>query len=94
MTIKERFPYQLRLEEPKGDRYFFPEGTMTWPQTTGRGILQSGVYALRLKRVKIKGLTGFQLLEPATLYFNGRFWTLSEGTPFGAYVKNGRKIKI
>ncbi len=47
--MKEYPSYQRHLKEPEGDKYFFPEGVVIWPQNTGRGVLQNGVYALRIE---------------------------------------------
>ncbi len=32
--MKEYPSYQRHLKEPEGDKYFFPEGVVIWPQNT------------------------------------------------------------
>ncbi len=64
-----------------------------FPENSGRGSLRKPVYAERLNN-KIKGLPGFRALERVDLYFDGHYWSLPEGTIFGAYARNARKRKI
>lgn len=96
MKERERPPYQRRFgEEGELERYLFPKGTMIWPETSGRGVLTEGCYAERLPpQIKIKGLTGFQSCGPLHLYFDRKYWTLPQGTRFGACLKNAKRVKI
>ncbi|MGB9707124.1 MAG: hypothetical protein ACPLXP_03570 [Microgenomates group bacterium] len=94
----KRLPLQLPFEvETEGLRevWFFHEGTVIWPERSGRGVVQGGLYAKELPEGrKIKGLTGFSALEPVTLYLDRRYWTLPKGSLFGAYKGNGERVKI
>jgi len=89
-----RKPYQLRLDEQTPETlWFFEKGIVIWPSSSERGVLRSGVYAEKLKRQKVAGLTAFKARERLDLYLDGNFWSLPEGTIFGAYTKNAKKIK-
>jgi len=53
MGEKERPPLQLPLGAEKlNDVWFFPEGTIIWPERGGRGVVQKGLYAKRLEKSK------------------------------------------
>jgi len=56
-------------------------------------VLTRSIHARRTNG-KIKGLTGYQALTRIDLYLNGRYWSLPEGTLFGAYSKKAHKRKI
>ncbi len=88
--------YQLHFGEDKElpkEVYYFHEGVIIYPANSGRGVLRKPINAKRLD-AKIKGLTGFIAHERIDLYFNGRYWSLPEGTIFGAYVKKASKRQI
>jgi hypothetical protein len=90
-----RRPYQLHLGEKTPETlWFFEEGTMIWPERSRRGVLRNGVYARKLEGEKITGLTAFQAQNRLNLYFDGKYWSLPEGTIFGAYAKNAKRGKI
>jgi hypothetical protein len=92
---KERRPYQLHLGEQTPETvWFFEEGTMIWSENSRREVLRNGVYARKLEGKKVSGLTAFQAQERLDLYLNGNYWSLPEGTMFGAYAKNAKKRKI
>lgn len=86
-----RKPYQLHLGEQTPETlWVFEEGTMIWPKNSRRGVLRNGVYARKLEGEKIAGLTAFQAQERLDLYLDGSYWSLPEGTMFGAYAKNAK----
>jgi len=88
-------PYQLHLGEQTPETlWFFEEGTTIWPEGSKRGVLRNGVYARKLEGKKVSGLTAFKAQERLYLYLDGSYWSLSEGTIFGAYDKNAKKRKI
>jgi len=94
MRDRERPPLQLLFGAEKlTDVWFFPHGTMIWPERGGRGVVQEGLYAIKSKE-KIRKLSGFWMLNDCTLYLNGKYWTLPKGSLFGAYAKNGKKVKL
>ena len=74
--------------------WYFEKGTVIWPSDSRRGVLRSDVYAEKLEGQKVAGLTAFKAKERLDLYFDGKFWSLPEGTVFGAYSKNAKKRKI
>ena len=94
MSEKERPPLQLPLgaEELK-DVWFFPHGTMIWPERGGRGVIQGGLYVEGLEK-KVRGLSGFRALNNCTLYLDRRYCTLQKDSCFGAYPKNGKREKL
>jgi hypothetical protein len=95
MSEKERPPLQLAFGKERLENvWFFPEGTVIWPEKGGRGVVQKGLYAERLIKREIRGLSGFRSLEDCVLYFGGNYWTLRKNSFFGAYVKNGEKIGL
>jgi len=63
---------------------------MIWPEGSKRGVLRNGVYARKLEGKKVSGLTAFQAQNKLDLYLNGNYWSLPEGTIFGAYAKNAK----
>ena len=67
---------------------------MIWPEGSGRGVLRNGVDARKLEGKKFSGLTAFQAQNKLDLYLDGNYWSLPEGTIFGAYAKNAKKRKI
>jgi len=96
MLTKEAPPLQLpfRAENLKKNVWFFPHGTVIWPERGGRGMVQKGLHAEKLEKRKVKGLSGFRALDDCILYFDEKYWTLPEGFRFGTYAKNGKKVKI
>ena len=95
MSEKERPPLQLPFGvENLKNIWFFPHETIIWPERGGRGMVQEGLYAEKLKKRKIKGLNGFRAISSCLLYFDGRYWTLPKDSPFGAYARNGMKVRI
>lgn len=87
-------PYQRQLGEVgELEKYRFPKGTMIWPENSGRGTLTEGCWAEKLP-CKIKNLTGFESCGPLSLYWGGKYWKLPNGTRFGAYSRNAKKIKL
>ncbi len=95
MSEKERPPLQLPFGAEKlKDVWFFPEGTVIWPERGRRGVVQNGLYAERLEKTEVRGLSGFRALNNCTLYLDRRYWTLQKGFLFEAYTKNGRRVKL
>ena len=95
MSKEAASPYQLHLGEKIPETlWFFEEGTMIWPERSKRGVLRNGVYARKLEEKKVSGLTAFQAQNKLDLYLNGNYWSLPEGTIFGAYTENAKKRKI
>jgi len=93
---KERPPYQLHLGEEGeklSDLFYFSEGVVIWPERGSRGVLREGVYAQKTK-MKVQGLTGFKALGRIDLYLDSKYWSLPEGTIFGAYAKNAKKVSL
>lgn len=91
---KERPPLQLPLKaENLKNLWFFPDRTMIWPERGGRGVVQEGLYAEKVGR-KVRGLSGFRALDDCVLYLDRRYWTLARDSFFGAYAKNGKRVKI
>ncbi len=89
----ESLVIQIGLDQERKDYYIFPEGTMIWPENSGRGVLTQSLQAQKLKE-KIKGLSGWQAETPAHLYLDGKHWQLSKNTRFGAYSQNARKVTL
>jgi len=83
---------EILREKEKTAIYEVPKGVMIW-LNRGRGILQEDLWADRLGR-KVRGLTGFEARHPVGLYFDGLYWTISEGTIFGTYASNVKKRVI
>ena len=70
MPENERPPLQLPLGAEKlKDVWFFPDGTVIWPERGGRGVVQNGL-AERLKNIEVRGLSGFRALNNCTLYLD------------------------
>lgn len=94
MSKEGKRPYQLHLDEQVPETiYEFFAGTVIYPERSSRGVLTRSIHARRTNG-KIKGLTGYQALTRIDLYLNGRYWSLPEGTLFGAYSKKAHKRKI
>jgi hypothetical protein len=94
MPRKEGSPYQLRLGEKLPEIiYRFDVGTVIYPLHSHRGVLQAPIFAQKTKS-KHNGLTVYESMTRVDLYFDGRFWSLPEGTLFGAYSKQAHKVKI
>ncbi len=88
----ETFQHSLFDRETDLELYLIQKGTVVWLKRRGRGVTQHPVLARRVEE-KIKGLTGFEALNPVILYLDGKHWTLQKGMRFGAYMKNVRKVK-
>jgi len=71
-----------------------PEETMVWPEGGGRGVLQKGLFADRLGNRKVRGLPAFRARGPVLLYFDRNYWTIPQGTIFGTYARDVKKIVI
>ena len=69
-----------------------PEGTMVWLERGGRGMTQHDVLVKKIGG-KVRSLTGFELLNPLTLYLDGNHWTLSTGMRIGTYSRNAKRVK-
>jgi len=95
MSEEKRPPLQLPFEAEKlKDIWFFPEGTVIWPEKGGRGVVQGELYAEKLEKIRVKGLSGFRTLNNCTLYLDRRYWTLQKDSRFGVCSKNGTRVKL
>lgn len=73
--------------------YKISEGTMVWPNGRRRGVLTDDLLANRLDR-KVRGFTGFTARHSVSLYLDGEYWTMPQGTSFGTYASNAKKRVI
>jgi len=79
--------------EQTEDYYLFPEGTVVYPQSSGRGVLTDPLQAEKLKG-RVKGLQAWMAEANMHLFLNGEYWQLSRGTSFGAPVRSAKRVKV
>jgi hypothetical protein len=95
MLRKEGSPYQLHLGEKIPETlYRFDKGTVIYPLDSRQGVLRDSIFAEKTDRKDRGGLIVYKSKTPIDLYFDRRFWSLPEGTLFGAYSKQAHKVKI
>lgn len=94
MAKTEGKAYQLHLNEPIPEIVFrFDEGTVIYPWGSHRGMLRSPVMA-RATNMERNGLQVYKSLTRIDLYFSQSYWSLPEGTLFGAYSNKKHKVRI
>ena len=94
MTRAESRAYQLHLGEPVPEIvYRFNKDTVIYPWGSHRGVLRNLVTARETKMERY-GLRVYESLSRVDLYFDNRYWSLPEGSLFGAYQKKRHEIKI
>jgi len=95
MSKEGHNPYQLHLGEKIPETiFFFEAGVMIYPKGSKRGELRNGIFAEKIEGIKTYGLTSFKALQRLDLELNNRYWSLPEGTVFGAYAKKAKKREI
>ncbi len=95
MTPERKGSYQLHFDEEIPETlYFFSKETVIYPQYSKRGVLTNNVFAEKIEGYKVRGLTAFKSRQRLYLYLDNRYWTLPEGTIFGAYAKNAKRREI
>ncbi|MBI4973030.1 hypothetical protein HZC27_00255 [Candidatus Roizmanbacteria bacterium] len=92
MAKGEEYPgYQMHFDEKEVETvYRFLEGTVIYPDRSGRGMLRGEISAKKLP-YHVNGLTGYRSGCRMDLHHDGRYWSLPEGTDFGAYANKARK---
>lgn len=83
--------YQTHFGEEKVETvYRFLKGTVVYPDRSGRGMLRNDISAKKLP-YSVSGLTGWRAGCQMDLHHDGHYWSLPEGTDFGAYADKARK---
>ncbi|MBI5123139.1 hypothetical protein HZA75_04755 [Candidatus Roizmanbacteria bacterium] len=94
MSGTEKRAYQLHLGEKVPEIvYRFNKATVIYPWGSHRGVLRNPVTA-RKTEMKRYGLMVYESLSRIDLYFSNRYWSLPEGTFFGAFSNKRHEIKI
>jgi len=91
-VTKETTAYQLHFKEnPTGVVRFAPK-TVIYINGRQTAVLQNDCYA-RPTGAKRRGLGEYIAQSSLDLYFDGRFWSMGEGTLFTAYASKAKKLR-
>jgi len=90
MTKETAYQLHFKEEDPTGVVRFAPK-TVIYINGRQTAVLQDNCYA-KPTGAKRQELSEYIALSRLDLYFDGRFWSMGEGTLFTAYASKARKL--
>jgi hypothetical protein len=92
--IRDMVPDQDCSDKENITVYHIKKDTIIYPQSSGRGVVLNDFYADRLPDIKVRGYTGYATRSSITLYLDGRYWNIVEGSKVGIPSTRVKKINI